>query len=256
MFRTLLDPGTTGGVGVAVTDRYGGVPESAGSLDLGRGRDAHVRGSAAAENVRLVREALGLRTLVTVDQVHGADVLVIDEARLASWRSPDDGPELAPQSPLSSADALVTTMPRVGLCVRVADCMPILLADPSAGVVGAAHAGRVGLAAGVIEATLDAMRGLGATQVTAWIGPSVCGRCYEVPAAMRAEVAGRLPETWAVSATGTPSLDLSAGAAAILSRAGCRVHALGGCTVESADLHSHRRDGQAAGRFAGICWLA
>lgn len=256
MFHTLLDPGTHHGVGVAFTDRHDGVSKAPlGSLNLGRTDADDPR--ATRENFRRLRSALGLRATVTVHQVHGTEVVLVDRDLLGSWH---DGSELGDAvpggSPLRVADALVTTEPLVGLCVRVADCVPVLLSDATAHVVGAAHAGRVGLATGVLEATVAAMRRLGAASIVAHVGPAVCGSCYEVPEAMRAEVAAAVPETWAVSSWGTPALDLPAGTTAVLERLDCRVVAAGACTRESPDLHSHRRDGDAAGRLAGICWLS
>jgi hypothetical protein len=127
----------------------------------------------------------------------------------------------------------------------------VLLADAEAGVIGAAHAGRPGLAAGVVPRTVEAMRELGASDITAWIGPHVCGGCYEVPAAMQAEVGAVEPASLATTSWGTPSLDLGAGVRAQLERAGATVVDVSRCTRESDDLYSYRRDGRDAGRFAG-----
>ena len=85
-------------------------------------------------------------------------------------------------------DALVTDRPDVVLLVRVADCVPVLLADPVAGVIGAAHAGRQGLVEGVVEGCVTRMRELGAAGIEAWVGPHICGSCYEVPEALQHEV--------------------------------------------------------------------
>jgi copper oxidase (laccase) domain-containing protein len=130
--------------------------------------------------------------------------------------------------------------------------VPVLLADPAAGVVGAVHAGRPGLAAGVVPAAVDRMRSLGAGTITGWIGPHVCARCYEVPEAMRDEVGALVPEAVATPTWGTASLDLGAGVAAQLRAAGVIVVEVPGCTRESGELHSYRRDGAAAGRLAGL----
>ncbi len=256
MFRTLIDPGANHGVGVAFTDRHGGVSALPwGSLNVGR-TDCDDP-DAVVENFRRVREALGLSAVVTVNQVHGAAVHHVDADVLGTWRpGAEVGSARSGQRSLAVADALVTNERGVGLCIRVADCVPVLLADAEAGMIGAAHAGRVGLVGGVVEATVHAMRERGATRITAWVGPSVCGRCYEVPAQMRADVAAQIPEAWAVSAAGTAALDLRAGALAVLDRARCTAIDVSACTVESDDLHSHRRDGDDAGRLAAICWLA
>ena len=105
----------------------------------------------------------------------------------------------------------MTARPGVVLAVRAADCVPVLLADPDAGVIGAAHAGRPGLVAEVVPHTVAAMRALGAADITAWVGPHVCGACYEVPAEMQAEVVAVEPAAGATTSWGTPSLDLGAG---------------------------------------------
>jgi hypothetical protein len=88
--------------------------------------------------------------------------------------------------------------------------------------------------------------------LTAWVGPHVCGACYEVPAALQDEVAAVEPSTRATTSWGTPALDLGAGVRAQLERAGATVHLLGPCTLESDTLYSHRRDGAGAGRLAGL----
>ena len=158
----------------------------------------------------------------------------------------------APGEPRPQGDGLVTDRPDVVLLVRAADCVPVLLADPTAGVLGAAHAGRGGVAAGVVPATVQAMRDLGAADVTAWIGPHVCGACYEVPSDLRDEVAAVVPETRATTSWGTPSLDLGAGVRAQLEADGVRVLDVSACTRESPDLYSYRRDGAGSGRLAGL----
>jgi polyphenol oxidase len=100
------------------------------------------------------------------------------------------------------------------------------------------------------------MRALGALQVTAVIGPHVCGRCYEVPDQLRAEVAERVPAAYAETSWGTPSLDIGAGVRWQLEQLGCTVVDATRCTLESEDLFSYRRQGQASGRLAGVVRLA
>ena len=153
------------------------------------------------------------------------------------------------------ADALVTDRPDVVLVVRAADCVPVLFADPAAGVIGAAHCGRLGLAHGVVPAAVDRLRAQGALALTAWVGPHVCGSCYEVPSSLQAEVGEVEPASVATTSWGTPSLDLGAGVRAQLERAGVEVVDAGGCTRESPDLYSFRRDGARAGRLAGLVRL-
>ena len=232
-FRTSLDP-----VDLAFTDRYGGVSASPfDELNLAiEGDDPE---SARTENLGLLLADFAPgAALADLHQVHGCDVVSAD--------GPVDR---------ARADGLVTDRPDVVLMVRAADCVPVLLADPVAGVVGAVHAGRPGLAAGVVPATVVRMRDLGAADITAWIGPHVCGACYEVPAAMRDEVGAVEPASVATTSWGTPSLDLGAGVRAQLDRGGVRVVDVARCTRESADLYSYRRDGRSAGRLAGVIRL-
>ncbi len=118
------------------------------------------------------------------------------------------------------ADGIVTGQRDLVLAVRAADCVPVLFADPDAGQIGAAHCGRPGLAAGIIPRTVEVMRQQGADRITAWIGPHVCGGCYEVPAEMQDDVAAVVPEARATTTWGTPSLDLGAGVRAQLTAAG------------------------------------
>lgn len=227
--RTSLGP-----VDLAFTDRYDGVSGAPfESLNLALVGDDDPE--ALAENLSLVLSdfAPGAR-LADMHQVHGNHV-----ARAGEETNP-------------ACDALVTDRADLVLLVRVADCVPVLLADPVAGVIGAAHAGRPGVLSGVVPRTVAEMRSLGARQITAWVGPHVCGSCYEVPAEMQAEVVAAEPTTLAVTSWGTPSLDLGAGVRAQLEREDVAVVDAARCTREDADLYSYRRDGAAAGRLAGL----
>ena len=200
-------------------------------------------GDVAANRSRVARElAVPEDRLVWMSQVHGTGVATVD------------GPQAGP---VPGTDALVTATPGLVLCVLVADCVPVLLADPVAGVVAAVHAGREGVRQGVLPAALSAMAALGARarHVTALLGPAVCGECYEVPAAMQADVARVAPGAAVRTRQGTPGLDLRAGVAEILGRAGIpEVVQDPRCTVEDPLLFSHRRDG-VTGRQAGLVWL-
>ncbi|MGP3699285.1 peptidoglycan editing factor PgeF [Rhodobacter sp. NSM] len=115
-----------------------------------------------------VAEAMGVAPdhLVTVDQVHSPDVLHVT----------------GPVANRPKADALVTTTPGLAIAVLTADCQPVLMADAEAGVVAAAHAGWRGTRSGVLEATVEAMEGLGARRerIAAVIGPTISQRAYEV----------------------------------------------------------------------------
>lgn len=199
--------------------------------------------AVAANRARVSRE-LGV-PVVFLQQVHGTSVATIDAV-------PQPGARDIP-----ATDAAVTALPGVGLAVLAADCPPVLLADPVAGVVGAAHAGRVGAASGVVPATVAAMEALGASvgAIEVLLGPAVCGACYEVPAAMQAEVDAALPGSAVRTRKGTPGLDLRAGLFHQLTALGvARIGADPRCTLEDRELYSHRRDAR-TGRLAAITWL-
>ena len=204
-------------------------------LDLGDHAVDDIRAAALAA----VAAETGAEPVI-MRQVHGADVAL--------------APTTAGEPPV--CDALVATTPDVALLTRAADCVPVLLGDAEAGVVAAVHAGRPGLAAGVVPATIARMRDLGAQRLTAWVDPHVCGACYEVPAEMRDEVAAIVPEARATTSWGTPALDLGAGVRAQLYAGGVTdVHAVDRCTREDPEFPSYRRDGDAATRFAGVIWM-
>ena len=230
----------TGPVEWAVTQRSGGASQGAyASLNLG----GHVGDeSATVERNRLsVAQSLGLQRdrLLFLNQCHGSDVLVAD----GPW-------EAEPPR----ADGVVTTQTGLGLAVLVADCTPLLLADPDRGVIGAVHAGRPGMTAGIVDRVVTAMREHGAETLVAVVGPSVCGRCYEVPEDMRTAAAAVSPEAATVSWTGTPAIDVAAGVVSQLRANEVTVQWIPGCTRETETLYSYRRDGQ-TGRFAGIVML-
>ncbi|HEX4173751.1 MAG TPA: peptidoglycan editing factor PgeF [Acetobacteraceae bacterium] len=211
------------------------------SLSGGDDRDIVLQNRARAAS------AIGARAehLVGLMQVHGAEVVEVTTA----W-SPGQGPR---------ADAMVTARPGIALGVITADCAPILLADTSAGVVGAAHAGWRGAVAGVIEATVCAMTGLGATAATiaAAIGPCIGQASYEVGADLRDAVLtrdpayerfflpGRQPMRW--------QFDLSGYCAARLATVGVRsVAAMGFDTAADEErFFSYRRQTLAGGGPTG-----
>jgi YfiH family protein len=235
---------TFGPVDLAFTDRFGGVsavPYDELNLALESGDDT----AALEENHRrLLADFAPEDALADLHQVHGASVVV---AGPGGFSTPPD------------ADGVVALEPGVALMVRAADCVPVLLADPDAEVIGAAHAGRPGLVAGVVPATVQRMRELGAGSrpgaITAWIGPYVCGACYEVPEAMQQDGGALAPESISTTSWGTPALDIGAGVRAQLVAAGVEVYDVSRCTRESPDLYSYRRDGDGAGRIAGLIRL-
>ncbi|MFF5027064.1 peptidoglycan editing factor PgeF [Streptomyces collinus] len=232
------------GAHFAFTDRWGGV-SAAPYEELNLGGAVGDDPGAVRSNRERAAEALGLDPglVVWMNQVHGAGVAVVDEP----WGA----------QPVPEVDALVTTRRGLALAVLTADCVPVLLADPVAGVVAAAHAGRPGMIKGVVPAAVRAMTELGAEpgRIVARTGPAVCGRCYEVPEAMRAEVAAVEPAAHAETSWGTPAVDVGAGVHAQLERLGVDDRAQSpACTLESGDLFSYRRD-RTTGRLAGYVWL-
>ncbi|WP_229116560.1 polyphenol oxidase family protein [Parenemella sanctibonifatiensis] len=247
--------GELAGIGMAFTAAAGGLSSRYGELNLGHldTEDPAV----SAGNYRAVAEALDLpAVIITTSQVHGADVFVVDAEVAAAWSADGHlGSRAVAGRPLVEADAAVTDQPGVALAVRVADCLPVLLADEQARVIGTAHAGRPGLYAGVLPATVAAMRRLGAESIRAWIGPHVCGDCYEVPQDMHDDCAAKIPVTSSRTSWGTPALDLAAGARAQLADAGVVSVDVEGCTRTEPRLHSYRRDGARSGRLAGFVWM-
>ncbi len=209
--------------------------------------------AVASNRERLLHEiGPGPAKVAWLRQVHGSEVVFVSQSTAVG----DEAGQSAPHSP--QADASFTDSPAVAVGALAADCAPVLVADPGARLVGAAHAGRPGMAAGVVPALVRAMARAGAepARMHAVIGPSICGMCYEVPAAMRDEVAAAVPESACVTRKGTPGIDLRAGLRAQLAALGVgQVSDDRRCTAESEELFSYRRDGE-TGRFAGLAWLA
>lgn len=224
LWRAEVSPG----VSVAFTDTR------AGNLAL------HV-GDVAADVLqrrKSLEEMAGLDSgsLRFMEQVHGTAVQMME-----------------PTTPAPTADAMVSH--GVPLAVMVADCIPAVLVGqgPDGPVLAAVHAGRPGIAGGILPAAVERMRSAGATVIRAWLGPSICGSCYEVPSELRAQVAAHVPAAWANTSWGTPALDLPAGAKSQLEEAGVVVEYAGPCTLENEQLFSYRRS-STTGRFAGLVW--
>ena len=232
------------GAHFAFTDRWGGV-SAAPYEELNLGGAVGDTPESVRANRELAATSLGLdpARVVWMNQVHGAEVAVVDEP----WGT----------RPVPEVDALVTARRGLALAVLTADCVPVLLADPVAGIAAAAHAGRPGMVKGVVPAAVRAMVELGAApeRIGARTGPAGCGRCYEVPGTMRAEVAAVEPTAHAETSWGTPAVDVSAGVHAQLDRLGvCDQAHSPVCTLESGDHFSYRRD-RTTGRLASYVWL-
>jgi YfiH family protein len=215
------------------TNRTGGASSGAfASLNLG----THVSDdlTTVLTNRELLAKELG--PVQYMSQVHGNRVVIVEEVT-------DEDP---------TADALVTGIPGISLAVQVADCIPLLLHSDEA--VAAVHVGRKGLVNGVALAALDVMREMGSKEISAIIGPSICGRCYEVSQEIHDEVIALHPSARAVTTQGTPALDLTAALMVVLESAGVAIKDESRCTVEDGSLYSYRRDG-VTGRQAGIISL-
>ena len=233
-----------GGVFAAFSGRSGvfsAGPYESLNLGLRVGDDA----AAVAANRAALAAACGVAAadLGWMHQVHGSEVCYL-------------GAGIA--QPPGPVDAIFTDVPGRPLCVQVADCVPVLVADPVSRLVGAAHAGREGLVAGVVPALITAMTAAGArpARMRALTGPSICGGCYEVPPELQERVSATVPEARCQTLDGTAGLDIAAGVRAQLAAAGVGwFRSVPRCTKESGDLYSYRRDGT-TGRFAGVIWLA
>jgi YfiH family protein len=226
------------------TTRNGGVSQGAGaSLDVGGAREGD--DAAIAENRRRIGEWLPAPP-VWLEQVHGAAVVVVERGNAGELR---DAP--------ARADALVTRLAGCPLAIRVADCIPVLLAARDGGTIGAAHAGWRGLAAGVVDATLDAMR-VPPRDIVAWLGPAIGAKAFEVGDDVRdafaADGAGAFAH-FARHREGKWLCDLRALARRRLAAAGVTaVDADTACTHDDrARFFSYRRDG-ATGRMAAFIW--
>lgn len=215
--------------------RQGGVSTGIyGTLNCGPGsRDDP---GNVTENRARVAEALGVRPdrLLTLYQSHSAKTVVADKP----WKK--DSPE---------ADAIVTAEPGLGIAVLTADCAPVLLCDPQARVIGAAHAGWRGALSGIVEAAVEAMVKLGARRerIAAAIGPAISQKAYEVGADYVERFLAEEPESGAYFATdeasGEPHFDLAGYVGERLLRAGVDAAAdLGLCTYcDETRFFSYRR---------------
>jgi polyphenol oxidase len=203
-------------------------------------REGEQRGAPQARE--RLRARLGLRALAYSLQVHGALVRSVPES--AGGRSADG--LLPDRKPLVEADGHVTAIDGLGLIALSADCVPIALG--SRGAIAMLHAGWRGLAAGVLERGIEALRAIdGDSEIVAVLGPGAGACCYEVGEEVHAVFgerhrAGR-------------RLDLKALAGEQLRTAGVgEVRDLGLCTICDRRFFSHRREGSLAGRQAGVAW--
>jgi polyphenol oxidase len=207
------------------------------------------------ENWERTAEAFGLSRsqFLTVHQVHGSEILVVDHAA-----------RVHPGQPVR-CDALVTDRPELALCIRTADCVPILLVDPGKGVVGAVHAGWRGTALGIAAKAVDCFRERFSSDprdLLAAVGPSIGPCCYEVDAPVRRAMEALGPGQSAFLAPAGPErwrLDLAAANRSQLLERGLsprRVFLSGACTSCEAERYfSHRRDAGKTGRHLNFILL-
>lgn len=174
-----------------------------------------------------------------LEQVHGADVVVVTEPGEHAG---------------AAADAAVTAAPGCTLVVRTADCAPIVLLGE--GAVGVVHAGWRGLVAGVLEAAVAALRDLSGAPVEARLGPCIHPCCYEFDGPGRAELVARVgPAAEGVTTWGTPAVDLPAAVAAELARLDVALtEPSPGCTACGDRWWSHRAR-QEPQRLVAAAWL-
>ncbi len=218
---------------IRFTKRTGGVSHGAfASLNLGD----HVGDDSAsvAHNRQIASAEFG--EVQFMNQVHGNRIAIIEQVT----------------TEVPTADALVTGIPGIALGVMVADCIPLLLASNE--VVAAVHVGRKGLVNDIARETISLMKEMGAGSITANIGPSICGPCYEVSEDVYNEVVALHPAAQSRTPIGTFALDLPAALRQVLADEGVSIVDYHICTLESQDHFSYRRDG-ITGRQAGIISL-
>ena len=230
------------GVPHAFTTRQGGFSTGAyAGLNLDDRAD---RPDLVARNRALLAEQLGFvpTSFARLEQVHGTDVIEV------------------PGPGVWTGDALVTRARGVLLAIGTADCYPLLLVDPEAGVLGAAHAGWKGTVGDIAGKVVQAMTGLGAHtgRIRAAVGPGICGERFEVGP----DVAGPFRDAGlggfilaAGDPAGKPRIDLAGANAFLLRRAGVQdVWVSGRCSTE-ADFYSYRRDAGQTGRMWAVIGL-
>ncbi|WKD59000.1 peptidoglycan editing factor PgeF [Corynebacterium caspium] len=231
-----------------ITNRRGGVSAAPyASFNLAH----HVGDDPAAVTANRVRLAASLelepQQIIWMEQLHTNNVSIVNAEYVAQ----------NPDTPVAQTDALITTTPGLALGVLVADCVPVLLADETAGVIAAVHAGRMGARNGIVRKTVNKMVELGAcpADISVLLGPAAGGESYEVPQAMAADVEKHLPGSMVKTSTGKTGLDLRQGILAQLLSLGVSSFAADPRdTISDKDFFSYRREGK-TGRQAGIIWM-
>jgi len=221
-------------VNYSFTDRTGGL--STGAF-LSNNVATHVGDDQATVLANRGRLELDLGfSIQFMDQVHGNVVASIGSETVSA----------------PTADALLTQSTGIGLAVMVADCIPLLLSNSKS--VAAVHVGRKGLMNEVALATIQAMRLIDPSVISAVVGPSICGQCYEVSRDVYDDVSVKFPLSASKTRDGGLALDLSRALIDQVLGHGVMVVDEGRCTVEDENLFSYRRDG-VTGRQVGVVWL-
>lgn len=236
------DPSSTRQAGWVFSSRFGGVsqaPFDDWNLAFHVGDTAEaVNGNRAA-----LAAAAGLSAdrLVFMRQCHSAAVSTVTGSS---------------DREIVDVDGLVTTEPGLGVAALSADCVPVALVDPVAGVVSAVHSGWQGMVSDVVGVAINAMIDAGAQpqNMRVALGPAICGRHYPVPLERAEEAAAACPASRATAADGQPAIDVRAGLRERLARLGIAAEYVGGCTAEDPQLFSYRRDGLTGRQGVAVWW--
>ncbi len=225
-------------VGALATTRAGGVSSGA-YADLNVAHHVGDDPSNVDANRASVISSAGVGRIQWLNQVHASDVVEVGEATL------ECGP---------TADAAFTVQQDLALAIMTADCVAVLIADRSGSLVAAAHCGWRSAVGGVLTHLVEALP-INASELVAWLGPGICGRCYEVGEDVRQEARDADRHFRAAERPGKWYFDLPGYVRAELNGLGVG-HVSGGdrCTLHDAAFFSHRRDG-ATGRMVSLVWL-
>jgi YfiH family protein len=182
-------------------------------------------------NRKKLSDELGM-PIVFMDQFHSDKIVRVDSNEVTH-----------------KCDSIITTEAKLALAVLVADCIPLLLKSDVA--IAAVHVGRAGLMNEIALKTIAEMENLGAERISGYIGPSICGDCYEVSQEIHNEVVIKYPNSDTYQKTGKYTLDLVAGLKSQLRNV--LIHDHGSCVLEDSNFYSYRRSGT-TGRQAGVIW--
>ena len=219
------------GIKVVYTTRLGGTSEG-DFAHFNLGGKSGDKPEHVLANRKALADVLGAK-ISLISQVHSGVAVDVDELFVMNrpfgfdvsggkGETAQQVAETADEPAVVEADGQVTAQKNVALGMFAADCLPVLVADPEAGVIGAAHCGRRGLQKGVIGATIEKMVSKGAQpeRIVATLGPCICGDCYEVGGDIADEFDAQFPGTFTLSRFGQPGIDIAAAALQELAKAG------------------------------------